>query len=479
MTKHKRWLSVLLAAILLLLPACTKPADTPATDAPATEAGSNDTGGDAAAPAGVDLAAVNNFLNTSAALGEGSKANPVAIIPFAHVDGPRDEDTFYAFVNFKFVSRNFIKYQVSYISCTCRPAAYNYWQTAYVELSLPESGKLDDVEIKTLSFDKDSEGKYLGGFWGDSDPIPNGTTYEQIKTEYIPYFVGKTWGQLKNLNFMEDIDLADYQAGDGRSALTIDTFSGASVSTNNIIRLLQAIVEFHGTDGHFSGEAAPAPSDDATETPATETTATETTGAAPAPAPGTAAPAAALPEPRDTTRTFKPTKDATAEVPCEVNSFSFGCSSITKANLSEFLNREDVLYIDLRDYTDYIKLHFRNFEVVPFFGLIWDKEAHEDESKIQLYGGDPKDPVANYEESDEILAALFPKDKTIFLLCQSGGRVAMLMDILEARGWDMSKIYNIGGMAEYTDSTYRAFQTDTIELGVEDNYILEGLTPVK
>ena len=88
----------------------------------------------------LSLGEVNAYLNTSAKLGEGSKANQVAVIPFSHIDGPKNEDLFYAFVPFKYVARNYIKYQVTFISCTCRSADVNVWSTAYVELTLPESG---------------------------------------------------------------------------------------------------------------------------------------------------------------------------------------------------------------------------------------------------------------------------------------------------------------------------------------------------
>ena len=49
---------------------------------------------------GLSVGDVNDFLNNSAKLGEGSKANQVAVIPFDHIDGPKDEDLFYAFVPF-------------------------------------------------------------------------------------------------------------------------------------------------------------------------------------------------------------------------------------------------------------------------------------------------------------------------------------------------------------------------------------------
>ena len=67
-------------------------------------------------------------------MGEGTVANAVTLIPVKHINGPKEEHNFYAFVNFKYKARNFIKYQVTYLSCTCRSSAVNYWMTAYVEL---------------------------------------------------------------------------------------------------------------------------------------------------------------------------------------------------------------------------------------------------------------------------------------------------------------------------------------------------------
>jgi len=118
------------------------------------------------------------------------------------------------------------------------------------------------------------------------------------------------------------------------------------------------------------------------------------------------------------------------------------------------------------------------FSPIPFFALIWNENAHVDASLPQLYGGEATNPVPVYEESDKILAALFPKNQTIFLMCQSGGRVGMLMNILKARGWDMSKIYNVGGMAQYSGPEYRSLVTDTPELIVNATYSIEGLTRI-
>ena len=184
-----------------------------------------------------------------------------------------------------------------------------------------------------------------------------------------------------------------------------------------------------------------------------------------------------LPATIDTTKTYKPSKDSD-EVACEAGVYSPSCSSINKDNLTEYLGREDVVYIDLRDYADYAKKHLKGFEVVPYFAVVFDKEAGT-EGKPQLFGGEVTAPVATYTASDAILEQFVPKDKTVFLMCQSGGRVVNMMKLLEARGYDMSKIYNVGGMGQFTDASFRAYTTDTPELTIDATYSFEGLELAK
>ncbi len=405
----------------------------------------------------LSLGEVNSFLNNSAKLGEGSKANQVAVIPFNHIDGPKEEDLFYAFVPFKYVARNYIKYQVTFISCTCRSADVNLWSTAYVELTLPSSGKIEDAEVRTLSFDMDSTGHYLGGFWGDSNPPPTATeaTYESVKAGQIPVYIGKTYAELMKAGTVDDIP-------------GIDVKTGATVSANNILRVLQALYAYHATDSFFDGDATAATLREVFETKkaSAETTAVVTAAVA----------EADLPYPVDTTKKYKANKDDTEEKFCEPGNFGPTCSAINSGNLRNYLGRTDVMYIDLRDYADYAKKHLRNFECIPYFALIFNADANTDSSLPQLFGGSVEEPVPVYEESDEILEALFPKNKTIFLMCQSGGRVNQLMKLLNARGWDMTKIYNIGGMAQYSGPEYRDIVTDSPEILVEATYKFEGLT---
>ena len=48
-----------------------------------------------------------------------------------------------------------------------------------------------------------------------------------------------------------------------------------------------------------------------------------------------------------------------------------------------------------------------------------------------------------------VLEYLFPKDKTIFLMCGGGGYAGMTKSMLVALGWDGDKIYNTGGYWYY------------------------------
>lgn len=179
-----------------------------------------------------------------------------------------------------------------------------------------------------------------------------------------------------------------------------------------------------------------------------------------------------LPAPRDTSKTYE--NSDKQSVQCTDTTFAAACSSINASNLHEYLGRDDVLYIDLRDYGDYGKKHLRNFECIPYFALIFSKTA--DENTVQLYTGTPAAPVSTYAESDDMLHALIPTDKTIFFMCQSGGRVAQMMQLLEAKGYDMSKIYNVGGMGQFTSKELGEFTTNTEEIGLEATYSFSGLT---
>lgn len=209
------------------------------------------------------------------------KGNKVTLIPFTHINGPKDEWAFFGIVNYEYDAIDYFKYQVTYLSCTCRAPEVNYWQTAYVELSVPQSGNADDIELQMLSFEKDGTGHYNAGFWGDSGTNgyfidgSKGVTYEAIKVGFIPYLVGKTKAELSLLNQYDDINKDDFNTWAIENELKVtlkeytkdkidengkpldqqeptqiqyDTFLGASVSTNNIIRIVNALIEYHAAN---------------------------------------------------------------------------------------------------------------------------------------------------------------------------------------------------------------------------------------
>ena len=139
---------------------------------------------------------------------------------------------------------------------------------------------------------------------------------------------------------------------------------------------------------------------------------------------------------------------APAALPAAPASFKAGDSVINKTNLGDYMNRSDVTYIDLRGVEDaYITGHIKGFETVEYFGFM--KGNGE-----QLFTADNQ---PRYVESVQILNTLFPKNQTIFLMCQSGGRVKGMMALLEAQKYDMSKVYNVTGWNDLSadDSTVK------------------------
>lgn len=145
--------------------------------------------------------------------------------------------------------------------------------------------------------------------------------------------------------------------------------------------------------------------------------------------------------------------------------------NINDETIDNYLGRPDVVYRDLRmledtatwenkggerDLTGFIK----GFEVVPYPYLTEFPQAYIDQKESEnvhnLYQGktlfrldDKGNYIANYKESMDILEYLFPKDKTIFLICGAGGYANFTKQMLGALGWDTSKIYNLGGYWYY------------------------------
>jgi hypothetical protein len=188
----------------------------------------------------INLEDINNYLHESEEFSDlRNYGNNVTILPYTHINGPRMEHDFFAFVLMEFDNMMYFKYQIAYLSCTDRTPEINYWQVAYVELTRPQSGNKEDIKIRNISFDVDGTGYYNAGFWGDNGtnnyPIyGTNITYEDINNTFIPRLEGKTYAQLFGV---EDDNNVNEELLDG--------FGGATVSTQNIINVIKSLMEHH------------------------------------------------------------------------------------------------------------------------------------------------------------------------------------------------------------------------------------------
>lgn len=139
--------------------------------------------------------------------------------------------------------------------------------------------------------------------------------------------------------------------------------------------------------------------------------------------------------------------------------------NINESTIDEYLGRSDSVYRDMRMLKDpgnyeaiggdsYLSGFVQGFEVVPYPYLTnvtgLPEEVGETYTGATLFTQDESgNYVANYEESMEILEAIFPKDKNIFLMCGGGGYAGMTKSMLVALGWDENKIYNVGAYWSY------------------------------
>lgn len=149
--------------------------------------------------------------------------------------------------------------------------------------------------------------------------------------------------------------------------------------------------------------------------------------------------------------------------------YSAACGGINSTNLYNYLGLEGVEYIDIRDElelaNDLTKVGgtFSGKHLSGFVNYSYNKYivGGNATSGIQLFYVDNDVYVPRYAHSVEALKGMFPQDKVLFIMCQSGGRVAGMMTLLEQYGWDMSKVYNVGGMGQYTADEYKPYTINT------------------
>lgn len=170
--------------------------------------------------------------------------NDITVLQFPHLDGHGHEIDKDMPILFEYEMRDYVKYQVAFVACTCRPPKDNFWSIVYMDIDKATG------ELLYMSFDTDSSGHYDAGVWGDSNPIPEtGITLEDFESDFIPWLVGKTYDDLDGINIFYD-DTPDVYADYANSKEInepemIDAYAGSSVSTNNLIRVTKTLLEYH------------------------------------------------------------------------------------------------------------------------------------------------------------------------------------------------------------------------------------------
>lgn len=145
--------------------------------------------------------------------------------------------------------------------------------------------------------------------------------------------------------------------------------------------------------------------------------------------------------------------------------------NINETTIDNYLNRSDTVYRDVRMLVDsaswenkggdrYLTGYIKGFEVIPSSYLASYTDAYikqkEKENVYGLYTGktlftlqDDGTYTPNYKESMEILEAIFPKDKNIFIICGAGGYAGQVKDMLISLGWNKELVRDIGGYWYY------------------------------
>lgn len=139
------------------------------------------------------------------------------------------------------------------------------------------------------------------------------------------------------------------------------------------------------------------------------------------------------------------------------NSVAINDSGVNTSNIDDYLFRKDVVYVDLRPYSWVAKDgHIAGFSFFPFYDLIAHRKNDDRLFKMdvvykddgnKILGGEIGSFTPNFMESEMVINRLFPKDKYIFTISQSGLEGCYFLNLLIQLGYEPSKLYNVGGFS--------------------------------
>lgn len=130
---------------------------------------------------------------------------------------------------------------------------------------------------------------------------------------------------------------------------------------------------------------------------------------------------------------------------------------ITMEILDDYMYRDDVQYVDLRNYNASFQTGWIDgFELIPFFDYL-DYRAFDRDGVYEFN----HDQIVDQRE----LERLFDKEKAIFLYADGCIRSGYLKDVLNYLGYE--RVYVLGGFYEY-EGIYKMDGTGDYSIG--DNY---------
>lgn len=151
-------------------------------------------------------------------------------------------------------------------------------------------------------------------------------------------------------------------------------------------------------------------------------------------------------------------EDVNITIPVKNESVKIQDSPITSLNLDDYLFREDVFYVDTRELNQVMEEgSIAGFVTYPFYELLANlvegktlfkmTKVLDSNNALLIELGGVGSYVPRFEESEYLLKALFPKDKTIFISSTAGVEATYLANLLIQYGYDPLKIYNVGNFS--------------------------------
>ena len=144
-------------------------------------------------------------------------------------------------------------------------------------------------------------------------------------------------------------------------------------------------------------------------------------------------------------------------------------ANVNMDTIDDYLGLRGVAYRDMRmlkDPADYasiggdslLSVAIEGFEVVPmpYVGTLQElpvSGAYDGDRLFDITWADDgtvAQATPRYAESQQIVEDLFPRDEPIVLCCGGGGYAGMMRQLLIYLGYDASRLYNAGGVWDYT-----------------------------